>query len=264
VTNIVIGAGSGMGAAVAEILAPRGKLLLADINLAAVKHVAEGIGGDVEVMACDMTNQAQVDALVSCIDDLASIVVTAAISASMGPGRRILEVNLRGVERVMSAVRPLIRAGSVGVCFSSTGAYAINAADALVRVLDDPLTDDFFTQFAAHGGEADDPHLAYATSKLGIRRMVARLAPIWGAKGARIMCLSPGINDTPMNRLDESNHPIMAELIKSSPLGRRGTPVEIANVVDFLTSDKASYMTGSEVLVDGGLVQVLLQRLHST
>jgi NAD(P)-dependent dehydrogenase (short-subunit alcohol dehydrogenase family) len=67
-----------------------------------------------------------------------------------------------------------------------------------------------------------------------------------------------------MNRLDESNHPIMAELIKSSPLGRRGTPVEIANVVDFLTSDKASYMTGSEVLVDGGLVQVLLQRLHST
>ena len=69
------------------------------------------------------------------------------------------------------------------------------------------------------------------------------------------MSVSPGINDTPMNRLDESNHPIMQDIIKSSPLGRRGTPEEIANVISFITSDAASLLTGSDVLADGGMVR---------
>jgi NAD(P)-dependent dehydrogenase (short-subunit alcohol dehydrogenase family) len=60
-----------------------------------------------------------------------------------------------------------------------------------------------------------------------------------------------------MNRGEEAKNPIMLEMIKACPLGRRGTPDEIANVVSFLTSDAASYMTGSDVLVDGGMASVL-------
>ena len=60
-----------------------------------------------------------------------------------------------------------------------------------------------------------------------------------------------------MNRLDESRHPIMAEIIETSPLGRRGRPEEVASVVVFLTSDGASFMTGCDVLVDGGMVATL-------
>jgi NAD(P)-dependent dehydrogenase (short-subunit alcohol dehydrogenase family) len=73
------------------------------------------------------------------------------------------------------------------------------------------------------------------------------------------MSVSPGINDTPMNRSDEAKHPIMLDIIKNSPLGRRGTPEEIANVISFITSDAASLLTGSDVLADGGMVSVLPQ-----
>jgi NAD(P)-dependent dehydrogenase (short-subunit alcohol dehydrogenase family) len=126
-----------------------------------------------------------------------------------------------------------------------------------MEALDDPLSDTFFDGFTAIGLDPDEPQLAYPVSKRGIHRMVRRLAPAWGARGARIMSVSPGINDTPMNRLDEERHPIMAEFIKSGPLGRRGTPEEVAKVVAFLTSDDASFMTGSDVLVDGGMVAVI-------
>jgi NAD(P)-dependent dehydrogenase (short-subunit alcohol dehydrogenase family) len=82
-------------------------------------------------------------------------------------------------------------------------------------------------------------------------------AASWGKKGARIMSVSPGINDTPMNRKLEEGQPIMAEIIKNSPLSRRGTPDEIANVITFITSPAASLLTGSDVLADGGMVSVL-------
>jgi NAD(P)-dependent dehydrogenase (short-subunit alcohol dehydrogenase family) len=90
-----------------------------------------------------------------------------------------------------------------------------------------------------------------------VHRLVRSKAAAWGARGARIVSVSPGINDTPMNRALEADQPIMQQIIASSPLGRRGTPDEIAAVVAFVTSDEASLLTGCDVLADGGMVSVL-------
>jgi NAD(P)-dependent dehydrogenase (short-subunit alcohol dehydrogenase family) len=255
-TNVVIGAGSGMGRAVADVLAPRGRLIVADINGDSVQAVADEIGGDVEAMAFDLTDASNIDALVAAIGDrLDALVITAALSSSMANGKRIFEVNLIAYANVLAAVEPLLHEGSVGVIFSSESGYAAPATPELIDVLDEPLAPDFFERMSKLGFDPDHPSLAYAISKLGVHRLARNLVFTWGAKGARIVSVSPGINDTPMNRLDESNHQeIMAEIIKNSPLGRRGTPVEVAAAVDFLTSDKASLITGSDVLVDGGMV----------
>jgi NAD(P)-dependent dehydrogenase (short-subunit alcohol dehydrogenase family) len=255
-TNVVIGAGSGMGAAVARQLAPRGRLLLADQNPAGAEQLAADLGGDVEAVACDVTQQDQVDALFAKVDDLEALAHTAGVSGTMAPGRRILEVNLMGVARVIRAAEAMLRPGTVAVFVASQSGYMVPESPELFAVLEQPLKDGFLDQISTFF-DLDDPGLAYQVSKRGVHRLVRRNAAAWGAQGARIMSVSPGINDTPMNRSDEAAHPIMADIIKSCPIGRRGTPEEIANVISFITSDAASLLTGSDVLADGGMVSVL-------
>jgi NAD(P)-dependent dehydrogenase (short-subunit alcohol dehydrogenase family) len=255
-TNIVIGAASGMGSAVSRQLATRGRLLVDDQNPEGLNQIAAELDGDVEAVACDVTDPAQVDGLFAKVDDLGALVHTAGISGSMAPGRRILEVNLMGPARVLRAAEPMLRPGTVAVVVASQSGYMVPESPELFAVLEDPLSPGFFDELGQFF-DVDVPSLAYQVSKRGVHRLVRRAAPSWGARGARVMSVSPGINDTPMNRLDESNHPIMQDIIKSSPLGRRGTPEEIANVISFITSDAASLLTGSDVLADGGMVSVL-------
>src|SRR3990172_8505539 len=142
-TNVVIGAGSGMGGAVAPPLAPRGRLLLADQNPTAAEATAAELGGDVQAVGCDITDQPQIDALFSAVDELDALVSTAGVSGSMAPGRRILEVNLIGTARVLRAAEPLLDPGSVAVCVASQSGYMVPENRELFELLEEPLADGF-------------------------------------------------------------------------------------------------------------------------
>jgi NAD(P)-dependent dehydrogenase (short-subunit alcohol dehydrogenase family) len=256
-TDVVVGAASGMGAAVGRALAGRGRLVLADRDVAGVERLAEELGGDAKAVGCDLAVPGQIDALVAQIDGgLGALVVTAALSSTMAPARAIYDVNLIGTAALLDAVEPSLRPGSVAVCFSSVAAHCVQRVPAVMTVLDDPRATDFFERLAATGVDPENPTVAYALTKLGVLQMVRRLAPAWGRHGARILSLSPGTTETPMARREIDAHPIMEELIKQRPLGRIGRPEEIASVTSFLVSEGASFMTGSDVLVDGGFALI--------
>jgi NAD(P)-dependent dehydrogenase (short-subunit alcohol dehydrogenase family) len=99
-------------------------------------------------------------------------------------------------------------------------------------VLDDPLGAGFCDRLRAAVGPAlEDSGLAYAWAKLGVHRFVRQEALLLGPAGARICSVSPGIIDTPQGQQEAQSHPVMAELVRQTPLGRSGRPEEVAAAV---------------------------------
>jgi NAD(P)-dependent dehydrogenase (short-subunit alcohol dehydrogenase family) len=103
--------------------------------------------------------------------------------------------------------------------------------------------------------------LAYSTSKHGMIGLTRTMAVDFAKRGIRVNCVCPGTVDTPMVRatIDQDHNPdrLRKILADMHPIGRIGQPREIGEVIAFLASDRASFMTGSIVVVDGGLITPL-------
>jgi NAD(P)-dependent dehydrogenase (short-subunit alcohol dehydrogenase family) len=106
--------------------------------------------------------------------------------------------------------------------------------------------------------------LAYFLSKRRVIKLCEQRAAAWGARGARIVSISPGMIFTPMGRHEAEVDPASAATVTSTPLGRWGTPMEIASVVAFLMSSAAAFITGSDVKVDGGAVGMFRTQTRPT
>jgi NAD(P)-dependent dehydrogenase (short-subunit alcohol dehydrogenase family) len=267
--GIATGAGRGMGLECARRLVDIvDTVLLVDRDEAAVVAVADemagsGAGATVEPFAVDVTDRDGLDRLAARTAELGSlraVAHAAGISPTMADWRRIFAVDLVGTALLAEVLRPLATAGTAMVCFASMApllgiAEPHPKADA---ALDEPLDERLFERIHdALGPAVEDPGLAYAWAKRGVQRFVQQEAVRLGPVGARISSVSPGVIDTPQGRQEAESHPFMEVLVQRTPLGREGRPEELAAVVAFLLSDEASFLTGVDVLVDGGVCAAL-------
>jgi NAD(P)-dependent dehydrogenase (short-subunit alcohol dehydrogenase family) len=244
-----------MGEAVARRFA-RGaasgdRLLLADVSAEPLERLATELGA--EHIGCDITSDGDVAVAVERLDDIDAVVLTAGLSPTMASGRTIVEVNLTGTARVAEALLPRMRAGGALVCFASSAGHLVDSSH-LNAVLDEPRNPNLYDALVIAGANVEDPGMAYAVSKFGVRRYVKQVAADWGARGARIASVSPGLIETPMGAKEFAEQPYMNTLVDLTPLKRRGHADEVAAVACFLTSPEASFVTGVDVLVDGGSV----------
>ena len=250
---MVTGGARGMGRACVERLIGRADHLLA------VDLDAPDVDGAVG-FACDISDRDSVAELASRARRLGpfrALVHAAGISPTMADVRRILEVDLVGTQLLLDAFDPLVEPGSTAVCFASSAAHQVELMGArpdLDALVEHPTADGFLDDVVA---QFDDPGLAYAWAKRGVIRAAARSAVAWGPRGGRALSVSPGLIDTGMGRQELEAQPMMRVMLDATPIGRFGTAGEVAAVVAFLVSDEASFLTGVDVLVDGGCVQGL-------
>ncbi|WP_285017816.1 SDR family oxidoreductase [Novosphingobium sp. fls2-241-R2A-195] len=260
---VVIGAG-GMGLAVARRMAQTHRVLLADIDGEAARAQADSLardGADVHPLACDVTDTGAVAALSRMAEGLGGfrcLVHVAGLSIAADDFARILAVNLRGPALVATALRPLARPGASAILIASLAAHSARPSPALIEVLAMPAAPDLADRVAGVlGAENATPAAAYALSKVGLLQMARREAADWGRVGARIVSLSPGLIATPMGALAYEKSAGKRAMFAQTPLSREGAMSEIADAVEFLASDRASFISGTDLLVDGGLSAAL-------
>ena len=250
---LVTGAGSGIGRAVSLACASRGASLAAlDIDVDAARSVAGeslAAGSPRSVgIACDVASEESVRSAFHTADQAIgnpdAVFANAGIEINgllhefeLESWRRVVDVNLIGAFLTCrEAVRRLVDAGSGGsvVCTSSPSA---------------------FVGFAGGGNSA------YAASKGGLSAFVRSAALDYAPHGIRVNAVVPGATDTAMlvSRVVAGSEAAMVERIRASaseqiPLGRLGRPAEVAAAVVWLLSDDSSYVTGTNLVCDGGLL----------
>lgn len=240
---LVTGAASGLGAATARAMAREGAAVMLSDRDPAGAALAQAIvddGGQAAYRLHDVTSeegwaetvaatQAEFGALHCLVNNAGVASSLDLMTHSLADWRAVLSVNLDGVFLGMRHAGPAIA--------EAGGGSVINLSSILGKV--------------GMAGTA-----AYCASKGGVALLTKSAALEWAPLGIRVNSVHPGFIETPMVadalHAAENGNEMRDQLIAAHPLGRFGVPREIADAVVFLASDESSFMTGSELVVDGG------------
>ena len=242
--GIITGAGSGIGQATALIFAAEGaRVVVSDVNEAGGAETVARIkaaGGDAIFVRCDVAKGTEVDALIkACVKHYGRLDCAfnnAGISGRMANTvmcteenfDRNIAVNLKGVWLCMKAeIQQFLDQGSGGAIVSTASVAGLVAA-------------------------AMAP--AYGAAKHGVNGLTKSAAIEFAKKNIRVNSVCPGLIETPMVAATGSDSKLIESMIAAEPVGRMGQPTEIGQAVAWLCSDRASFVTGHCMAVDGGYV----------
>jgi NAD(P)-dependent dehydrogenase (short-subunit alcohol dehydrogenase family) len=261
---VVIGSG-GIGLAIARRQGFGKTVLLADFNdqvLSAAAADLRTASYAVETQIVDVSSRASVEALAAkaaSLGNVLQVINTAGLSPNMAPPERVLAVDLYGSALVFEAFGEVVAAGGAGLIISSMAGHMLppltpEQNHALAFTPADDLLDLPFLKAAI-----PDSMVAYMMAKRANHLRVQAEALRWGERGARVNSISPGIIATPLAQ-HELNSPIgdgYRAMIAASPAKRMASPEEIAVAAAYLLGSDAGFVTGSDLLIDGGVIAAM-------
>jgi NAD(P)-dependent dehydrogenase (short-subunit alcohol dehydrogenase family) len=259
--TVVIGAGS-IGQAIARRVSAGKQVLLADLrqgNADAAAEVLRNAGFEVSTAAVDVSLRESLQALVETatgLGEVTGVIHAAGVSPSQASPAAILAVDLYGTAVLLEEFGNVIARGGAGVVISSQSGHRLGALTAgQDAALATTPADELLTLPMLQPDQVTDSLHAYQLAKRGNSLRVMAEAVRWGKRGARVNTISPGIIYTPLAN-DELAGPRGAayrRMLELSPVGRGGTPDEVATVAALLMGPDGAFITGSDVLMDGGV-----------
>ncbi len=243
---VVTGGGSGIGKAVCLLFAKQGAVVyVADISAENVNETVNEIkqqGDKACPLVCDVTKQQEIAEKFGETGHINILINSAGIShigkadnTSEADFDRIFNVNVKGIYNCLHAAIPIMRKNGGGVILNMSSVAAVVG-----------LSDRF----------------AYSMSKGAVYAMTMSVAKDYINENIRCNCISPGRVHTPfVDNFLAKNYPgkeeeMFQKLSKSQPIGRMGTPAEIAFLILYLCSDEAGFVTGSDYPIDGGFIKL--------
>jgi NAD(P)-dependent dehydrogenase (short-subunit alcohol dehydrogenase family) len=258
---VVIGAGS-IGQAIARRVSAGKHVVLADLRDANAEAAAEVLGNagfDVSTAEVDISSRESVHALVemaTAIGAVTGVIHAAGVSPSQAPVEAILKVDLYGTAVLLEEFGNVIAPGGSGVVIASQSGHRLPAlTPEQDKALATTPADELLALPILQPDRIADTLHAYQVAKRGNSLRVMAEAVRWGERGARLNTISPGIIITPLAN-DELNGPRGAgyrHMLEVSPAGRAGTPDEVATVAALLMGPDGAFITGSDLLMDGGV-----------
>ncbi len=260
--NVMILTGAGqIGMAIARRMGYGMKIVVGDKkpeNGQRIARIMKDAGFDVIPVEMDLSSRESIQRMIGeaqSYGDITMLVNAAGVSPSQAPVEAILKADLYGTAVLLEEVGNVIAPGGAGVTISSQSGHRMKQLtpeeDELLACT--PAEELLKLEMLQPENIRDTLH-AYQLAKRCNEKRVMAEAVKWGKKGARINSISPGIIVTPL-AIDEFNGPrgdFYKNMFAKCPAGRPGTADEVANAAELLLSDKGAFITGADLLIDGG------------
>ena len=267
--SVITGGAGGMGVATAKVVGQDHTLVLCDVRqdrLDDAVSTLEDFGITVKAVNCDVTDRTAVEGLLetaSGLGTVASVIHTAGVSPSMGSAEYVMRTNAIGTLNVNESFYASAGDGAAIVNVASMSAHLLpenvlpTKQFPLALENEDAFMKDMLAACAIVPEEMQSG-IAYAVSKSFVRWYSVAQCERFSGKGLRILSVSPGSIDTEMGQLEAEAG--AGAIVADAAVPRWGKPEEMADLLAFCASDKAGYLTGTDILNDGGVVASMTER----